>query len=60
MNTEDIVLLLLENNTDSFTFRVEMFADEHMYYFSYYSQKTELEMSCRSSSMQTIKMKCQI
>ena len=64
MNTEDIFLLLPENSTDRWHFinplRVKFLADENLKYFSYFSQKTELDISCRSSSMETICMKCQI
>ena len=69
MNIEDIFLLLPENSTDRWHFinlfnashsGSIFFADENLKYFSYFSQKTELDVSCRSSSKETICMKCQI
>ena len=41
-------------------FRVKFLADDIIKKFSYFSQETGFDISCKLSSMQKIYMKCQI
>ena len=38
----------------------KIFSRQHLKYFSYFSQKTGYDISCKLSSKETICMKCQI